>query len=189
MTLMETKITADKAPKGIKKSALNQRSYQRSISGFTLIELLVVIGIGLALLGVSVLGLIGLRSGQGIEIEARQLVAVLQSAQEKAIGAESESRWGVYFDIAGARDFYYLFQVDEALKADPDYVGMPGAAISSHAVNSNIALTLTDPLSTSSVVFSKAAGRPNGTAIINLTTGDATTEKNVTVNTQGRIDY
>lgn len=158
-------------------------------AGFTLIEILIVATIMVIAVGGGMLFLINFRSGQNVDSAARKMVAVLQSAQEKAIGAQLESRWGVYFDTAGARDSYYLFQVNEISKATPLYVGIPGEVIDRHTLSSRIQLVMTTPGITSTVVFAKATGRPDAIGTIQITGDDGSLAKNVTIGAQGRIDY
>ena len=148
--------------------------------GFTLLEILIVIGISVALLSFGALSLNGLRSGQSIESEARQLVAVLQSAQEKSIGQDDGSNWGVYFDTIPDRDIYYLYQVDQ---------GIPDGVIDTHILDASMDLELPAPDQTLSVIFSKATGQPTAAAAITITDGNPETARNVTISAQGRIDY
>lgn len=163
--------------------------------GFTLIEILIVVAIGAVLLGVGVLSLNGLRSGNTVESEAQQLVAVLRSAQEKSIGQDtggtaSASRWGVYFDVVSQRQSYALFQVDESLKATIGFVGIPGTTIDLHTLPSSLTLTFQGGGVTSTLIFSKADGRPVATTTIEIKDDDRQNIfKNVIITSHGSIGY
>lgn len=145
--------------------------------GFTLLEILIVIGISAALLSFGALSLNGLRSGRSIESEARQLVAVLQNAQERSIGQDEGSRWGVTFDTSSQRHSYSLYQASTTIITSDIQVLKTGLQIS-----------LAAPV-TSTVVFEKASGVPEAATTITISDGNPDTAKNVTVSAQGRIDY
>ena len=146
--------------------------------GFTLIELLIVIGISAVLLAVGVLSLNRLRSGNAVEIEAQQLVAVLRSAQEKAIGQDSGSRWGVYFDIVSERNFYSLYEASTTINITVD----------THTLKTGMLITLAAPV-TSTIIFDKVTGRPEASTTITISDGNPATAKSVIITAQGRISY
>jgi prepilin-type N-terminal cleavage/methylation domain-containing protein len=156
--------------------------------GFTLIEVLIVIVIGIILLGAGFFSLNAFRSSQTVQSEIEQLVAVLRSAQEKSSGQDSDSRWGVYFDVSGARDIYYLYQVDEVLKATDPYDGVPGSILDKKTLKSPLEITMTAPV-TSTIVFAKSTGRPDGTTTITLSNGNPDMDGTITISAQGKIDY
>jgi len=153
-----------------------------------MIELLVVIALAVLILGAGALSLQNFKSNTSVESEAQQLVAILQGAQVKAAGAESDRRWGVYFILTPNHNSYELFWVDENKKATFGYTGVPGTVVDTHPLPSPISIELTGE-ATSSVVFSKTTGLPTQAAVIKVTNGHDDSAKHVSVSLQGKIDY
>ena len=158
--------------------------------GFTLIELLIVITVSVILLTIGTISLSRLNSGNTVDLEAQQLVAVLRNAQEKAADQDGNSRWGVYFDTVAQRNRYSLYRVNETKKATPGFAGIPGDVIDTHTLDAQLLLTLQGSNVTSSLIFSKATGRPVATTTIEISsTGTQPMIKDITVTAQGRISY
>lgn len=163
-----------------------------SLGAFTLIETLIVLGLGVLLLGLSLVYFGGFHTGGRVDTAAKELASVLESAQVRSIGQEDNSRWGVYIDnpSSGIATFT-LYRVDEDLfTADPPTVGVPGATIERQPVASGI--TMTDPASGTylNVVFSRGTGLPDTIASVSLVADNYPDSiRTVTVSDNGRIEY
>lgn len=140
--------------------------------GFTLVEILIVIGISALLLSLGTMSLYGFHSSQTVDNEARRLVSVLKSAQEKSIGQDGGSAWGVSFP---GNNSYTLFRGSDSLVTE------------THTLKSPLTMTLN--VITSNVIFSKATGKPTPAGSIELFDGVAANNKTVTISPQGKIDY
>lgn len=143
--------------------------------GFTLIEILIVVGISALLLSLGVMSLYGFHSSQTVDNEARRLVSVLKSAQEKSIGQDGDSRWGVSFVVTPGSYSYSLFREIPFLETE------------FHDLKPALTMTITDI--GSSVLFTKATGKPVPAGNIELSDGNPANTKTVTISPQGKIDY
>ena len=161
----------------------------RPRAGFTLIEVMISVGIGALLIAVSTLYLAGYRSNQHIETQAGELVALLQSAQEKSASQENNARWGVLItNPSSAPATFALYQVDEALLAVGEpFSSVPGAIIEQLGLPDGVSFS--DPASggQTNIVFARGTGLPISVKQAILQSGG--TQKTVYVDANGRIEY
>lgn len=159
-------------------------------SGFTLLEILIVVGITVIIAGFSAYAFFGYQASQQVEDNARSLVAILKSAQEKSIGRDSDSRWGVFFNTQPQRDSYYLYQVDEGLLVSGEYTDAPGSIIDQRTLRASVRIILPDSKVTSTIIFAKNTGFPSETATIEIRNiADPSITRNVIISTNGLIKH
>ena len=171
---------------------MKQSVFLSSKKAFTLIEVLLVMGITSVLLVMGAINMLGYIGSQNLESESRAIVALLRDAQSKSMSQESESRWGVYlYNNAGEeRDYYAIFQADEALVASSSYVGIPGNTLERKTMRSNIELTNPAEATSTVILFTKVSGLPSASTTISLRkTGDDSSQKTVLISGNGKIDY
>ena len=164
----------------------------RASRGFTLIEVLLVMGITAVLLVMGAINMLGYIGRQNLESETRAIVALMRDAQSKAMSQEEESRWGVYlYNNAGEdRDYYAIFQADEALVASTSYNGIPGTTLERKTMRSNVEFTSPDSATSTIILFSKVSGLPNAsTTAVLQRVDDASNQKTVYISGNGKIDY
>lgn len=147
-------------------------------AGYTLIEVLVVLGI-LATITVAALPAFGtFRSGRDVERDRRAIVAVLRSAQSRAMTGTGDASWGVRF----SGDGYVLYR-------GPTYAdGMIGnveyrLAGSTYAATSVFA---SGAGTTDRVLFEKLRGTTENHGTLTLVGIERTVE--VTVTAAGAIE-
>lgn len=160
--------------------------------GFTLIEVLLVMGITSILLVMGAINMLGYIGSQNLESETRSVVALLRDAQSKSMSQEEESRWGVYLynNPGDERDYYAIFQADEALVASSTYSGVPGTTLERKTMRSNIEFISPDTATSTVIIFSKVSGLPSAsTTAILQRVDNASSQKTVYISGNGKIDY
>ena len=80
------------------------------MKGFTLIELVVVVALVVLFVGLAIPALRVAQKGSELEDTAELLVAVLRLAQNRTLGSEGASQYGVFFDTSTSPDRYILFK-------------------------------------------------------------------------------
>lgn len=80
------------------------------MKGFTLTELIVVIALAVLLGGLALPALRIAQKNSELEETAESLVSVLRLAQNRTLGSEGASQYGVFFDTAVSPDRYTLFK-------------------------------------------------------------------------------
>lgn len=171
-------------------SAKNQRRYRRQISGFSLIELLIVLTIGGILAGVAIVQLSSVKNNQLLDEEARGVTSFLRSAQEKAIGQDNGSRFGVYLqNPPSGRASYTLFQVDETILAQSGYSILPGSAVDQHTMPTKIIFVNPAAGTSTAIIFEKTTGLPEASTTITLSLfNEASTTRTIFVSGNGKIN-
>lgn len=114
---------------------------------FTLIEILLVIGLLAVLVSLTLPLSLSFYKSQQLDSHTQDLIQVLRRAQLKAMTAEADSSFGVYFDEE--QNKYILFRGDLFDPAAPD--------------NEEFSLPQIVTINTqfSEIIFSKLEGRPN----------------------------
>ncbi len=139
--------------------------------GFTLIELFIVFALTLLLAGFAIPYLRGFNAVTRIDSAADQVLTLLASAQERSIGQEQDSRWGVHFSHpSSGKSSFAIYKVDEEV-FDPETIGStpPGEVLESRSLGSAVAFT--DPAEDEyrTVVFDRGTGTPLTAATITIT--------------------
>lgn len=80
------------------------------MKGFTLTELIVVIAIAVLLGGLAIPALRIAQKNSALDSAVESLVAVLRLAQNRTLGSEEASQYGVFFDTSTSPDRYVLFR-------------------------------------------------------------------------------
>jgi prepilin-type N-terminal cleavage/methylation domain-containing protein len=175
-----------------KKLVTKYWSLITSPRGFTLIEVLLVMGVTSILLVMGTINMLGYIGGQNLESEARAITALLRDAQSKAMSQEAESRWGVYlYNNAGEqRDYYVIFQADEALVSSSTYTDVPGTSLERKTMRSNVEFTSPAEATSTIILFTKVSGQPNAsTTAILQRVDNASSQKTIYISGNGKIDY
>lgn len=171
----------------------NARRYAlEDARGFSFIEVLLVLGITSILLVVGVINMFGYIGSHNLETETRGIVAMMRDAQSKAMGQDSESRWGVYLinNTGDARDSFSIFQADEILVASSSYTQVPGTVLEQRTMRSNVGFVTPAEGASVAVLFNKISGVPNASTTITVQlTSDPASQKVITVSGNGKIDY
>ena len=157
--------------------------------GFTLVEVLIVIGI-IAILSTTGFLYLG-SSDPSIRLtrNAESIVALLRSAQERAINQEGSVRWGVYFNNElNGPSTAQVFKVDEALVATPGYQDLPGIGLEKTSTGRGVQFANPAEGTSTFVVFNQRTGAVNTATNISITTTFGVISlKNITVEESGRI--
>lgn len=167
-------------------------SFLKTSVGFTFIEVLVVLGITSILLVIGTLSMFSYIGRQNLESETRAIVAMMREAQSKAMGQDSESRWGVFMqnNAGSERDYYIIFQVDEALIASSTYTDIPGTSLERKTMRSNVEFASPEAGTSTQILFAKVSGLPNAsTTIVLQKFNDPATQKTIFISGVGKIDY
>lgn len=157
--------------------------------GFTLVEVLIVVGI-IAIL--STTGFLYLGSGDPairLSRSAEGMIALLRSAQERAINQEGSVRWGVYFknELEGPSTAQ-VFKADEALIATPGYTDIPGTPLEKVATGRGVQFSTPPEGASLFVVFNQRTGTTDSVRTIVLATAFGNSaQKTITVEENGRI--
>ncbi len=143
----------------------------RTTGSFTLIEILVSVGILVVLVSITILGLGAYKGRTSFDMDVSQVVAVLRSAQSRAISQDRGQGWGVQFvsDTDGT-GHYFLFS------------GIAYATSSVVAAGTlEYSSSFSDPAPgfSKTIVFAPMTGAPAG--------ADGVVIKNSTTNTVGII--
>lgn len=157
--------------------------------GFTLVEILIVIGI-MAI--VSTTGFLYLGSSDPalrLTHNAESMVALLRSAQERAINQEGSVRWGVYFkNELNGPSTAQVFKADEDLVDTPGYQDIPGMGLEKTATGRGVQFSLPAEGASIFVLFNQRTGTTDTATGISLTTTFGTVAlKNIMVEESGRI--
>jgi len=159
--------------------------------GFTIVEIAIVLAITSILLVSTSIFLVNLRSHQTLDGDARQLVAVLKSAQQQSVGQESDAHWGVFVEQpSGDHGTYTLYTVDDTMLAHYDPATMPG--VTAQRVTLRNGVVFTDPTNDGStnIYFSRGTGLPNTSTTISLATTRAPIMTlTIYISSNGRIEY
>lgn len=159
--------------------------------GFTLIELFIVFALTLLLAGFAIPYLRGFNAVTRIDSAADQVLTLLVSAQERSIGQEQNSRWGVHFSHpASGNSSFAIYQVNEEL-FDPGAVGStpPGDVLESRTLGNAVAFTSPAQNEYVTIVFDRGTGAPLTSATITLTSlQSANLSRSVTVHENGLIE-
>ena len=142
-------------------------------SGFTMIEMLIVIALIAILAGFSAIYLSTILSKNNLDVTSQTVVSTLRRAQVLSQAVKEDSPWGVKINIGEI----VLFKGDGYLNRDPNYdelTSIPNAV---------------DVLGISEVVYSKMSGLPNTTGDITLQASATEEQKNININTKGRLTY
>lgn len=83
---------------------------KKSGAGFTLLELIVVIALAVLLGGLALPALRIAQKNSELEETAESLVSVLRLAQNRTLGSEGASQYGVFFDTAVSPGRFILFK-------------------------------------------------------------------------------
>ena len=141
------------------------------LMGFTLIEILLVIGILTILVSLTLPLSLSFYKSQQLDSHTQDLIQVLRRAQLKAMAAEADSSFGIYFDKDQKK--YILFRGDLFNPAAPDNEEF------------NLPQVITINTQFSEIIFSKLEGRPNvfGNIILD-SNGDS---RVININKLGRV--
>lgn len=152
-----------------------------------MVEILIVVAIIIMALGLSSLYLSNFQLGRRVGIEASQLTAMLKAAQEKSIGQENDSRWGVYINnpVSG-QGAYALYMVDEGHVGG----GIPGTPTELRTMPAGTILTDPTAGATKNIVFERGTGLPTSATTVVLDASVSPTNTiTVYVNANGQIEY
>ncbi len=150
--------------------------------GFTLIELVITIGIIGVLATVSFISIFNYKQRQDLSSASQEIVAVIRNAQDRSLGQESGSRWGVYFENpSSGTDFYELFQGSTYAT---------GTIVSKSVLPSNVQFDSPVSGSTSTIIFSPVTGLPDSSATIKISLiSSPTSSSTITININGKISF
>ncbi len=146
--------------------------------GFTLIEVLIVLGLMVSISVGIVLNLSSYQSARNLDIDARQIVAVLRDAQSRAINREDDVAWEVRFDGVSAVNSYALYKAT-----------LPVSLVSSTFLHSGIIFS-PPGVNPSNMQFEKGTGRLSamGNGIITIALqSDSTAQRTITIFLNGTI--
>lgn len=161
-------------------------------SGFTLIEvgitftILVIIGL------IGSLTLFGVRQSEMLESETKQLTSLLQNAQNKSAGQDSDSRWGVFIkNPSSGAATYALYQINETAfsACDPNCTDAPGSIVQQVALPSLLNMTTPARGNNLNLYFSRISGLPNTSTTVTLQANNSEESLRVDVSRNGRIEY
>jgi len=137
---------------------------------FTLVEFLLVIVVMAILIGFGLPLSFGLYKNQQLDITSQGVVQALRDAQQKAMGVENDSAFGVYF----SNNNYILFQGSSFTSRDSQY----DEVFDFSKVISRSGLQ--------EIVFLKNEGLPSATGDIILSNNSRT--KTININNLGRVN-
>lgn len=137
---------------------------------FTLVEFLLVIVVMAILIGFGLPLSFGLYKNQQLDITSQGVVQALRDAQQKAMGVENDSAFGVYF----SNNNYILFQGSSFASRDSQY----DEVFDFSKVISRSGLQ--------EIVFLKNEGLPSATGDIILSNNSRT--KTININNLGRVN-
>ena len=145
---------------------------------FTLIEAIIVISILLLLAGLSSLSLVNFGKGSTLQSGQGLVLGVLRQAQSRSAADIGDKPWGVHFESARA----VLFQDSGSGYNSSD----PNNQVKIMPTGVGITYNFGGP---SDILFEKGLVTTlnGGTITLTATTGNTTSQ--ITVNTEGRIDY
>ena len=153
---------------------------KKSGAGFTLTELIVVIAIAVLLGGLALPALRIAQKNSELDSAVESLVSVLRLAQNRTLGSEGASQYGVFFDAAASPDQYTLFKgatyATRDVNADEAHVLPRSVEIS--------AITIPE----SAVVFARVTGAAlNAGGVTLRIVADPVREESVYVSSSGTI--
>jgi len=137
---------------------------------FTLVEFLLVIVVMAILIGFGLPLSFGLYKNQQLDITSQGVVQALRDAQQKAMGVENDSSFGVYFNSNN----YILFQGSSFASRNSQY---------DEVFDFSRLITISG---LQEIVFSKSEGLPSATGDIILSNTDRT--KTININNLGRVN-
>ncbi|MDO8474154.1 MAG: prepilin-type N-terminal cleavage/methylation domain-containing protein [bacterium] len=150
------------------------------MKGFTLTELIVVIALAVLLGGLALPALRIAQKNSELQATVESLVSVLRLAQNRTLGSEGASQYGVFFDTAASPDQYILFK-------GATYATRNVAADEPHVLPQSVEMsTVTIP--GSAVVFARVTGAVlNAGGVTLRLVADPAKEESVYVSTSGSI--
>ncbi|RJP45817.1 prepilin-type N-terminal cleavage/methylation domain-containing protein [Candidatus Parcubacteria bacterium] len=152
--------------------------------GVTFIEILLVVAITAILAGVTVVNLLGKRSGLELQTTTRQIVALLREAQSNSINQASSTSWGVRFENGtSTAPFYALFFGAYATTTRSGYYRLPP--------NVRYATSSIPQGSSTNVLFSQITGFPlaTTTVVLELLGGGTVASSVIQVSRNGSITH
>ncbi len=164
-------------------SQLGENARRRS--GFSMIEILIVVAFTLVLAGTLAFNLVGYRNRTNLDSAAKQISALLRTAQSRSAAQESSAAWGVYLEnSAAAPPFYALFRGTYSSSTTEGRYTLPAAvnySTSSIAEGSSLEVT-----------FAPISGAPSAAVSITLNLsagGSIIATSTITVSSSGLVSF
>lgn len=161
----------------VQKSKVKFQRLNVKREGFTLIEMLLVIGIATVLGIIGTANFLGLRDVKALDSNTQRIVEDLRTVSGNSLSGLEDSTWGIRFTNSDAQ-YYEVWR-------GADYAS--GVKTKRSVLSAKVFFV--DPASGQfkDVVFARGTGLPNATLTLIISNGAS--QKTITMNTNGRIDY